>query len=114
MTVLLYILGLIIGAAVFFYLYSTYQSGKDAVKKIIKKNGKEPVPTVSPNELAYRKHYLKRAPGERMCPLCGTILTKYDALYAARTDSPAGEKILIYGCRHCYKEEKESGGETKI
>ncbi len=107
MSALLYIVGLLIGAAVFFYLYSTYQSGKDAVKKIVKKNDGEPEPSVSPKNVSYRKHYLGRAPGDRMCPLCGTILTKYDALYAAKSDSPSGEKILIYGCRHCYKEEKK-------
>ncbi|MBN2160911.1 MAG: hypothetical protein JW807_16090 [Spirochaetes bacterium] len=101
MSALLYLIGLIIGATVFIYLYSTYQSGKEKLtdKKVQKKT---PAPTVNPERVDYFN--IPRAPGTRLCPLCGKELTKFEALYASDTEEDGKKKILIHGCRYCYKE----------
>jgi hypothetical protein len=42
-----------------------------------------------------------------MCPLCRTRLSKYEALYASRARFSDGDKILIHGCRYCYKPDED-------
>ncbi len=97
----MYLIGLIIGATIFIYLYSSYQSGKQKLKeKRERKN--PPVPSVNPDLVDYFS--IKRAPGTRLCPLCGKELTKYEVLYASETEEKGRRKILIHGCRYCYKE----------
>jgi hypothetical protein len=98
---LLYLAGLMIGAAVFFYLYSAIRSGKE---KIDAYRGRKtpPAPTVNPDFIDYFS--IKRSPGTRLCPLCGRELTKYEALYASEVEEDGKKKILIHGCRYCYKE----------
>jgi hypothetical protein len=102
MSALLYLIGLIIGATVFIYLYTSYQAGKDKLKEI-RDLKNPPAPTVNPERVDYFS--LKRAPGTRLCPLCGKELTKYEALYASETVEQGKKKILIHGCRYCYKDE---------
>lgn len=38
-----------------------------------------------------------------MCPLCRSKLSKYEALYAAPVVGDKDQKLMIYGCRYCYK-----------
>lgn len=104
MSEILYLIGLIIGATVFIYLYSSYQSGKEKLKEM-RAGKKPPEPTVNPDRVDYFS--IKRAPGARLCPLCGAELSKYEALYASETEEGGKRKILIHGCRYCYKEEKK-------
>ncbi len=101
MSEILYLIGLIIGATVFIYLYSTYQSGKEKLKEMREKKD-APETTVNPERVDY--FTMARAPGTRLCPLCGKELTKYEALYASETEEQGKKKILIHGCRYCYKE----------
>lgn len=101
MSVLLYLIGLVIGAAVFIYLYSTYQSGKEKITER-KSQKNQPAPTVNPERVDYFS--IPRSPGARLCPLCGKELTKYEALFASDTEEDGKKKILIHGCKYCYKE----------
>lgn len=107
MSEILYLIGLIIGATVFIYLYSSYQSGKEKLKEIREKKN-PPEQTVNPERVDYFS--IPRAPGTRLCPLCGTELSKYEALYASEVEEGGKKKILIHGCRYCYKD-KENGKE---
>ncbi|MBN2079112.1 MAG: hypothetical protein JW838_09095 [Spirochaetes bacterium] len=103
MSALLYLVGLIIGATVFIYLYSAYQTGKEKLKESREEKRPE-APSVNPEAVDYFS--IPRAPGTRLCPLCGKELTKYESLYASETEEGGKRKILIHGCRYCYKEEK--------
>ena len=102
MSALLYLIGLIIGATVFIYLYSSYQQGKEKLKEI--RGQSKPAPTMNPDMVDF--FAIKRAPGARLCPLCGKELTKYEALYASEVEEQGKKKILIHGCRYCYKEQE--------
>lgn len=104
MSEILYLIGLIIGATVFIYLYSSYQSGKEKLKELREKKD-TPETTVNPERVDY--FAMPRAPGTRLCPLCGKELTKYEALYASETEEQGKRKILIHGCRYCYKEKAD-------
>lgn len=109
MSALVYLLGLLLGAAVFFYILSLYHSGVDALaaRKKEKRDGRiELDPMLA--EIVSRQVY----PRERICPLCKAILTGDDVLYATRVEQPMGPKILIHGCRFCYRQKREDVGET--
>ncbi len=110
MTELLYLIGLIIGATVFIYLYSSYQTGKEKLKEM-RDSKNPPEPTMNPERVDYFS--MPRAPGTRLCPLCGKELTKYEALYASETEEQGKKKILIHGCRYCYKDKEEKKEENK-
>ncbi len=102
MSGILYLIGLAIGAAVFIYLYVTYQSSKEKYKA--RKEKKDiPAPSVNPAFVNYFSG--KRPQGTRLCPLCGKELTKYEALYASRIEEKGKQMILIHGCRYCYKDD---------
>lgn len=107
MSVFLYIAGLLIGLSLFLYILSGIQKGREkilpaAVQAVPKRNG-----TVTAGDVTYRG-LPPRAPGERLCPLCASKLTKYEALYASRIDTDSGARILIHGCRYCYKPEDKA------
>ena len=85
-----------------------YDAGKRKIKDLA--SGKKPEPDINPDEITY-KNKQTRAPGQRLCPLCLSELSKYEALYATLVNDDAS-KILIYGCRYCYKE-NENGNEIK-
>jgi len=104
MSAILYLIGLIIGATVFIYLYSSYQSGKEKLKEM-RGQKKPPTQSVNPERVDYFS--MPRAPGTRLCPLCGKELSKYEALYASETIEEGKKKILIHGCRYCYKDKEE-------
>lgn len=105
MSALLYLIGLIIGATVFIYLYSSYQQGKEKLKEM--RGQSKPAQSMNPDTIDY--FAIKRAPGTRLCPLCGKELTKYEALYASEVEEEGKKKILIHGCRYCYKDQDASG-----
>jgi len=101
---LLIIAGLIIGISVFFYLVSTFSSVKEKIA--VKKQGPPIRPDVRP-ESVQTVRATKRAPGARTCPLCGSELTKYEALYASHVKNGNENKIMIFGCRYCYRPDED-------
>lgn len=108
MSALIYIAGFLIGAAVFMYLYSLYQSGAEKLRSSSSPNlGPTETQKISPQqEPVETRNFLRapgRAPGERLCPLCGSSLTRYEPLYASKNIMGGEAKILIHGCRYCYK-----------
>lgn len=114
MEYLLYLAGLIIGVALFLYGLSLYEDSKRRIKAM--RSGEKPGEKgidrpVNPQEIAFSG--MRRAPGERMCPICGTVLTRYEALYASQQENGAGKKILIHGCRYCYKPDEKADEEKK-
>jgi hypothetical protein len=105
MTVLLYVAGLVVGLACFMYFLHLYETGKEKVRTA---TGRKPAQApakenLSPNMVSFAA----MAPGERMCPLCRTKLSKYEALYASRMRFSDGDKIMIHGCRYCYKPDED-------
>jgi hypothetical protein len=113
MTVILYLAGLVIGAALFFYLLSLYHEGKDKIKQVAGKGGTLQPPrrdsgaTLEAGKVTY-PHLKGVPPGERMCPICRNSLSKYEPLYASQVDTEKGSRIVIYGCGYCYKENGSS------
>ncbi|MCX7678692.1 MAG: hypothetical protein N2316_05685 [Spirochaetes bacterium] len=104
MSALLYLLGLLLGAAIFFYLLSLYHTGVDklsARRKGTHCRSMEIDPTLM--EIVSRQAF----PRERICPICKAILTYDDVLYATRVEQPKGAKILIHGCKYCYRAHPE-------
>jgi rubredoxin len=110
MTAILYIIGLIIGITAFLYILSSINSMKD---KSSLQNNSNIKPKSDPDltgsiemTTSVKNKILNSAPGERICPLCGSSLTRFEALYASHISTDKGKKILIYGCRYCYKPEE--------
>lgn len=105
MTYLLYLIGFIIALALFLYTLSglEWKRNRALYGSHQKKRIGQPPTRVQPNKNFNKK--IKWLPGERICPLCGSVLTKSDALYSSQVDSAEGQKILILGCRYCYKPE---------
>ncbi len=111
MQYLFYFIGFVIALAVFLYVLNAYESGKEKLKGLNRPSGKkgaERTTTVEPQDIFLKKP--RSHPGERLCPLCGSALTNYEALYAAPVKNGDGGKILILGCRYCYREEDPKGG----
>jgi len=104
MSAFLYLAGFIIGAAIFLYLYSAYQSSKEKIRSF-RAPASPPAPTVNPDRIDYFR--MPRPPGARICPLCGKELTHFEALYASEVEEDGKKKILIHGCRYCYKNESQ-------
>lgn len=99
-------MGFIVGIVLFLYALSFYESGKEKIKKRLSPHpeGEERKQIrVNPQAVSYEE--INKLPRERICPLCRAVLTRYEALYASQIVSPQGKKILIYGCRYCYKQE---------
>jgi len=108
MNFLFYLIGLLIGVAVFFYFLSLYHTGADALagRRAAgqKKDGGMEIDAAAVDAAAQQAY-----PRERVCPLCGAVLTKYEVLYASRVEMPGGDKILIHGCRYCHRPVEENG-----
>ena len=88
------------------YLYLAAAEGKKKFGKFFTEtekviNKKE---LVEPENVGFR-NIRSISPGERICPLCGSILTKYEGLYASKTIESSERKILIMGCKYCFKDE---------
>jgi len=119
MSIVLYAAGLLIGIALFLYILSLYNTGKSRVtgfarEKKPSENGREGKKTgITPgdktavteikSENIRFKGLSDVPPGERICPLCRTPLTRFEPLYASQTKTESGQKILIHGCPRCYK-----------
>ena len=106
MNIVIYIAGLIIGISLFIYLLSTYESGKEKIRQVRRVRSPRQEASVTPEKIQVGRT-VRRAPGERMCPLCGSSLSKYEALYASQVETKWGPKIMIYGCRYCYKPDED-------
>jgi hypothetical protein len=107
-----YIIGFLIGVILFLYALSFYESGKKRIKKRIKKRLSPPSERKERQQIRVNPQSLScdeknQALRERICPLCRAVLTRYEALYASQIAGPKGKKILIYGCRYCYKPEED-------
>lgn len=120
MSILLYAAGLIIGLTVFLWLLSAYESGKEKMRQMMQKPAPGPGPgarqeaaTEMRNEEVEFAQPQRRPPGKRICPLCSTPLQKYEALYAGHVESPSGNKILIFGCRYCYRPDEDPDEEKR-
>jgi hypothetical protein len=102
MSVLLYFAGLVIGVAAFLYVYALIADGKEKIKtsELLKNS---PVQNVDSSTVSFRNRPAL-APGTRICPLCGSSLTKYEGLYASKVMERGSEKLIIMGCRYCYRE----------
>jgi len=97
-------MGLLIGISAFIYLYSAVTDGRKKVGKLFTEKDKTVKEYIEPENIGFRgMKYLP--PGSRICPLCGSILTKYEGLYATKIIDNSERKILIMGCKYCFKDE---------
>ena len=107
---ILYILSFGAGIAVFLYLLSLYHH----IKERLKPDNKQPEQKVAQEKIQSKSQpvnepvHLK----ERTCPVCGSKLSKYEALYASKIVKDS-TKILIYGCRYCYKPQEDPDKKKK-
>ncbi|GAB4219930.1 MAG TPA: hypothetical protein PL059_06215 [Spirochaetota bacterium] len=107
---ILYILSFGAGIAVFLYLLSLYHH----IKERPKPDNKQPAQKVTQDKIQFKSQpvnepvHLK----ERTCPVCGSKLSKYEALYASKIVKDS-TKILIYGCRYCYKPQEDPDKKKK-
>ena len=102
MNLVIFIMGLIIGITAFFYMLSVISEG---IKKVQKKPNKSRATeqTIAPENIGFRNRRLI-PPGNRVCPLCCSELTKYEGLYATKIFENGEKKILIMGCKYCFKD----------
>ena len=100
----MYLVGGVIAVALFFYFISSYESVKERVKGGGRASGGDGGPPIKIEPRNIFMKNMKRPPGTRLCPLCGSTLTQFEALYAEQVRDGKGQKILILGCRYCYKE----------
>lgn len=108
MSAFLYISGLLIGIAAFIYMLSIYEKTKEKLSQPIDKNKSEPSNTnIETGAIAFNKRPAL-PPGTRICPLCGSSLTKYEGLYANKTIRGDSASLIIMGCKYCYKESENS------
>ncbi|MEJ5362921.1 MAG: hypothetical protein WBK20_03430 [Spirochaetota bacterium] len=106
---ILYILSFGAGIAVFLYLLSLYHHIKERPKPDIKQPQKTIQDKIQLRPQAVDEPvHLK----ERTCPVCGSKLSKYEALYASKIVKDS-TKILIYGCRYCYKPQEDPNTKKK-
>jgi len=104
MSTFIFIIGLLIGISAFIYLYSSIAEGKKKVSKFFSGKNKPVKEYVEPENIGFRgRRYI--SPGERICPLCGSVLTKYEGLYATKIIDNSEKKILIMGCKYCFKDD---------
>lgn len=40
---------------------------------------------------------------KRICPLCHSFLEKHESLYAEMYEGEIRPKVIIHGCKYCYK-----------
>ena len=72
-------------------------------KKPRKSRGKITKQNIEP-ETAGFKGRKTVPPGTIICPLCWSELTKHEGLYASKVTDKSGDKILIMGCKYCFKD----------
>lgn len=103
MSALIFIAGLAIGVSAFLYFVSAMSGIKRWSSTPNKNGGPVQKDSIKPEELTFAGRR-KIPPGSRICPLCGSELTKYEGLYASKVIDRAEPKILIMGCRYCFKD----------
>jgi len=103
MSVLIFITGLAIGISVFLYMLSAISGGMNKIKKSGTVRNKITKQNIAPENIGFRGRKTV-PPGTRICPLCGSELTKYEGLYASKITEKSENKILIMGCRYCFKD----------
>ena len=116
MSVILYIVGLLMGLSLFMYIVSAIQKGRDKISGQAVKPSSPQQPKINGRVTAGNVTYRglpPRNPGERLCPLCASKLMQWEALYASRMDTDSGSRILIHGCRHCYKPDEKPDARRK-
>jgi hypothetical protein len=100
---MIYVTGFIIGIIGFLYFVSVINDGKDKIQKYKNtKSNKQAPDKITSDQISYSN--LKIAPGERICPLCRSPLTKFEPLHASRINASDSEKLFIHGCKYCYKD----------
>ncbi len=92
--------GLVLGVTVFLYFLSAVNGGKKPQQRTDEPQGVDPASI-------YKKRRSAAAgqPLPRVCPVCGSFLSKTEYLVAALGPDPGeGRKrqAQIYGCPHCY------------
>ena len=112
MDILLYFAGLVIGICAFFYILSAIQAAKKKVAGMPGPSKPAPAAKIEPGTISFRKRPAL-PPGTRICPMCGSSLTRYEGLYASRIDMKDNSRIIIMGCRYCYTEDEDSGKPRK-
>jgi hypothetical protein len=104
MSTFIFILGLFIGIAVFIYLSSAFAEGRKKISEFFPEKEKIAKEYVEPENIGFRG-IRSISPGERLCPLCGSTLTKSEGLYATKIIDNYDKKLLIMGCKYCFKDE---------
>ena len=114
MSTFLYLSGLLIGIAAFLYMLSIYEKAKIKISRPIQENSSDQESlNMETGNIAFTKRPLL-PPGTRICPLCGSSLTKYEGLYASKTIRGDSASLIIMGCRYCYRESQNSAAPGKI
>jgi hypothetical protein len=104
MSSFIFIFGLLIGIAAFIYLYSAVTEGRKKISKLFTEKDKTEKEYIEPEKIGFRG--IRSIPtGSRICPLCGSTLTKYEGLYATKIIESYEKKILIMGCKYCFKDD---------
>ena len=107
MLIILAIGGFIFGAIVYLYLLSLFRdiSSKNKEKNTIDGDlitGKRESRVAA----AGKDNGEKKFPRPRYCPVCKSILSEWDSLFAEmyhNKENPEKVKVFIHGCRHCYR-----------
>ena len=107
---ILYVLSFAAGIALFLYLLSLYHHIKD---RPLQKQKKQTAKPASPqHDVPIHQTFEPAVLRERTCPVCGSKLSRYEALYASKIVKDS-TKILIYGCRYCYKPDEDPDKKKK-
>lgn len=103
MSALMFIAGLAIGISGFLYILSAISGGINKVKKTSAANSKITKQDIQTETAGFRGRKTV-PPGTRICPLCWSELTKHEGLYASKVIDKSETKIMIMGCKYCYKD----------
>jgi hypothetical protein len=103
MSALIFIAGLVIGITAFLYMFSVIAEGLKKTHGKSKTRNRITEQKIEPDNIGFRNRRLI-PPGKRVCPLCCCELTKYEGLYATKVIENGDKKILIMGCKYCFKD----------
>ena len=103
MSAFIFIIGLAIGISAFLYILSAISTGMKKIQQPQSVRSKIVQQNIQPDTIGFRGRKTV-PPGTRICPLCGSELTKYEGLYASKIVEKSENKILIMGCKYCFKE----------
>ena len=99
----------LIGLAISLIVFLNMLSAKDTVRNLGPKDRKKFDPPGGVDVRRYMENSKDiQGPRPRICPLCGTMLSQEDFLYAAlepEPDGPRKRQARIYGCRYCFETE---------